>query len=292
MSYSKRPLEDLNIMDDFLINALASNSEIGEEFCRYLLSVLLQRKVGKVKVITQKTIPALTPGMKGIRMDVEVEELEAEEKDASVMNVYDLEPHLQNNINIPRHNRFYQAKIDSRYMKSGEKDFGKLPNLYVITILDYDPFGYDYMVYHINNKCEEIPEIKYDDGLQFLYFYTGGSKGGNEAIKNMLNYCQQSTEENVVNQDIGRIHDYVRWVKLQPEVRDEYMKYDDLMYYHRLDSKVECIFDLLEEYGEIPEQLKTKLEKVSDVELVKKWVKIAAKVNSIEEFEKEIDEVK
>lgn len=74
------------------------------------------------------------------------------------MNIYDMEPHLSNDINYPRYNRFYQAKIDSRLMKRGEKDFRKLPNLYVISITDYDVFGYDYMMYTVHNRCEEVPE--------------------------------------------------------------------------------------------------------------------------------------
>lgn len=287
MSYSKKSLEELNIMDDFLINAVTSNPEVGEDFCRYLLSVLLQKKIGKVRVVSQKSIPALTPEMRGIRMDVEVEEIR-EEGRASALNVYDLEPHIQDNIDIPRHNRFYQAKIDSRYMKRGQKDFDKLPNLYVITILDYDPFGYDYMVYHVNNKFEEIPEVKYDDGLQFLYFYTKGKKGGNEAIKSLLNYCRESTEENVVNADISKIHDYVKWVKIQPEVRNEYMRFDDIIYYQRLDSVMDCVLDVLAEYGEVPEELQRKIRKQSNMDLMKEWLKIAVRAGSIEEFKEAI----
>lgn len=287
MSYSKKSLEELNIMDDFLINAVTSNPEVGEDFCRYLLSVLLQKKIGKVRVVSQKSIPALAPEMRGIRMDVEVEEIR-EEGRASALNVYDLEPHIQDNIDIPRHNRFYQAKIDSRYMKRGQKDFDKLPNLYVITILDYDPFGYDYMVYHVNNKFEEIPEVKYDDGLQFLYFYTKGKKGGNEAIKSLLNYCRESTEENVVNADISKIHDYVKWVKIQPEVRNEYMRFDDIIYYQRLDSVMDCVLDVLAEYGEVPEELQRKIRKQSNMDLMKEWLKIAVRAGSIEEFKEAI----
>lgn len=73
----KRSLEDLNVIDDFLMNAAASEPEGGAEFCRLLLSTLLERKIGKVQVNVQKMIPAYTPGLRGIRMDVEVvEEME------------------------------------------------------------------------------------------------------------------------------------------------------------------------------------------------------------------------
>lgn len=83
MSYTKRKLEELNVLDDFLLSVLAADEEEGEEFCRELLSILLQREIGQVKVITQKTIMALTPEHRGIRLDVEVNE----EKSAEVNGI-------------------------------------------------------------------------------------------------------------------------------------------------------------------------------------------------------------
>jgi len=31
----------------------------------------------------------------------------------------------------------------------------------------------------VHNKCEEVPELVYDDGLRFIYFKAKGTKGGN-----------------------------------------------------------------------------------------------------------------
>ncbi len=74
MSSTKKKLEELNVIDVFLMNRLASDASIGEEFCRLLLSTLQQRKTGKVAVMVQKVIPPFSPERKGIRMDVRVEE--------------------------------------------------------------------------------------------------------------------------------------------------------------------------------------------------------------------------
>ena len=43
-------------------------------------------------------------------------------------------------------------------MRSGTWDFSDMPGLYVLTITEYDPFGYDYMMYRIKNQCVEVPE--------------------------------------------------------------------------------------------------------------------------------------
>lgn len=292
MSYTKRKLEELNVLDDFLLSALAADEEEGEEFCRELLSILLQREIGQVKVITQKTIMALTPEHRGIRLDVEVnEEKSAEVNGIQALNVYDIESHLQNNTDFPRHNRFYQAKIDGRYLKSGEKDFRYMPDLYVITITDYDPFGKDYMVYTVHNKCEEDPDLEYDDGLKFYYFNTTGTKGGNTEIRELLLYLKDSKEKNAVNENLKKIHQYVNKIKLRPEVREEYMRFDEIIEWERADAKTETkaeiILQILENYGEIPESLKERVMKQKDDEILDKMIRTAVKVKNIEQFDKE-----
>ena len=52
----KRKLEDLNLMDDFLFQEMVSKEGIGEEFCRILLSTILNRTIQKVRIIPQKTV--------------------------------------------------------------------------------------------------------------------------------------------------------------------------------------------------------------------------------------------
>ena len=118
MSYTTKPFEKLDLLDDFLMNAIACDEQVGIPCCRKLLSVLLQKEIGKIRITAQKVFPGLIPDLRGIRMDVEIEEYS--NKNDSVLSVYDLEPHLQKDLHFPKHNRFYQAKIDSRYIRSGE----------------------------------------------------------------------------------------------------------------------------------------------------------------------------
>ena len=56
----------------------------------------------------------------------------------------------------------------------------------------------------------------------------------------------------------------------------------------RLEEKAESIFALLEDYGEIPEMLRKLIMEQTDLELLRKWLKYAARVESIEEFEDKI----
>lgn len=291
MSYLNKPFEELDVLDNFLMSAIAADREVGEAFCRKVLSVLLQREVGKIKVMAQYTLPAQNPKYRGIRMDVQVEEYK-NENTAELANVYDMEPHLQKDLHLPRHNRFYQAKIDSRYMKRGDDDFSGMPNLFVITILNFDPFGYDYMMYTFENHCVEVEELKYEDGLKFIYFYAGGAKGGNGEIRTMLQYLQHSTADNAITESTKELHGYVGKVKTEPEVREEYMRFEEFIAFERKEAAdsimVQSILDLLEDYGTIPDTLKQKLAQ-SNSELLRKYHKLAAKADSIEAFIKMIE---
>lgn len=305
MSYTNKTLEELNVLDDFLMNAIVTTPEIGEIFCRTVLSVLLQRKVGKVKVISQRMIPPFTPEQRGIRMDVEIQELKAESGVKLPVDIYDLEPNLRRGVHLPKHNRFYQAKIDARHLKSGEEDFVKLPNLYVITITNYDPFGYDYMMYHIRNQCVEVADLCYDDGLEFVYFYTGGHKGGNESMKAMLNYFQNSRRENATDKATEEINEIVERVRSLPEVRNEYMTLGDIIDCERKEAAKEaaekaseetvkktlicCILTYFKKQGDIPEGLEKKLEETENADQLQSWYEAALETKEVTEFMQRIE---
>lgn len=295
-----KPLEKLDLLDDFLINAVVTDPDVGEAFCRKVLSVLLRKSIGTLRITAQRVIPAPVPGLRGIRMDVEIDEYVQGADGMSVHNVYDLEPHLQKNLAFPRHNRFYQAKIDSRYMRSGENDFTKLPNLYIITITNYDPFGQDYMMYTFANSCKEVKELEYDDGLTFIYFYTGGHNGGSEEIRAMLRYFQSSTPDNVTNEDTKEIHQYTNKVKLSPEVRQEFMKFEEIIAYAkeeardegrsegRSEGKSDSIIELLAQHGEVPDSLREQITAEHDSAKLSRWLISAANAASVEEFAKKM----
>lgn len=112
----------------------------------------------------------------------------------------------------------------------------------------------------------------------------------------MLQYLQHSTEDNALDESTKELHNYVNKAKTMPEVREEYMRFEELIAYHRKDATQEAtaktmiqnILDLLEDYGNIPDSLQKKLEATDDIDLLKKYLKLAAKAESIEAFEKQL----
>lgn len=175
----------------------------------------MNRKFGSVKVITQKNIRGVSPYTHGIRLDAYIE---AEENsgilDAMVEPaVYDIEPSRYQAVSEPKRARYYHSLIDSKLLKSGA-DYENLQNVVVIMILPYDPFGEGRIVYTIKTKCEESPEMEYDDGNTTIYLYTKGKAGNDrKALHDMLKYMERSKKENAVNGPLKEIQKIVEAAK-------------------------------------------------------------------------------
>ena len=239
MQNERKKLEELNLLDDFLFNAMMTYPEMGEKFTRKILKLLFNRDFRNLKVIAQKSYRGLNTDLRGARLDVYVECDDSAEIDASEdASIYDLEPDKNDKAKyiaaFPQRIRFYHAIIDSRSLKSGE-DFGKLKRVYVIFICNYDPFSYDRVKYTIRNMCVEEPEMPYDDGAQTTVLYTKGTKDDDisEELRQFLNYMENTTQTNAVNDTLKDIQKMVDIVKRDGEVSLSYMKgfeRDTIMY--------------------------------------------------------------
>ncbi|MGN8754132.1 Rpn family recombination-promoting nuclease/putative transposase [Blautia sp. HCP3S3_C4] len=239
MQNERKKLEELNLLDDFLFNAMMTYPEMGEKFTRKILKLLFNKEFRNLKVIAQKSYGGLNTDLRGARLDVYVESDDSAEIDASEdASIYDLEPDKNDKAKyiaaFPQRIRFYHAIIDSRSLKSGE-DFGKLKRVYVIFICNYDPFGYDRVKYTIRNMCVEEPEMPYDDGAQTTVLYTKGTKGDDisEELRQFLKYMENTTQTNAVNDTLKDIQKMVDIVKRDGEVSLSYMKgfeRDTIMY--------------------------------------------------------------
>lgn len=248
--HSHRPLEELDLMDDFLFQELLSQEEDGEEFCRILLSTILGKNIRQVRIIPQKNILGIDTSRHGIRMDAYIEDTSDENSipgietiDAKVTpDIYDIEPNKRyEKQTLPKRMRYYHGLIDTQLLATNT-EYDKLPNIIIIVILPYDPFGKNRMVYTIRNQCEEDTSIPYDDGARKIFLYTKGTEGnpGNK-LKDMLRYIENTTDENVTNQDIDTIHQFVKKVKHRREVGISYMKSWELERIYREEGRKEAL---------------------------------------------------
>ena len=217
---TRRTLEEMNLLDDFLFGAVLSYPDVGEKFVRILLKTIFGREFKHLSVTAQKVLYGADTGLHGARLDVYIEpEIEASEGKAAV---YDIEPDLKDNLAdkkaLPRRVRFYHGKIAARSLNSGA-DYDALKNVVVIMIMPFDPFGQNRMVYTIKSKCVELPEMEYEDGASTLFLYTRGTEGiPGTAVQQLLHYMENTNYENAVNEELLEIHKMVEAVKKDSEV--------------------------------------------------------------------------
>lgn len=225
-----RPLEDLDLIDNFLFQQLLSQEGDGEEFAKILLSTILEKPIRKVRITPQKTILGADTCNHGVRLDAYIEDVSDLENpglsDAELLpDIYDIEPNkTYEKDTLPKRMRYYHGLIDSQLLSTGS-NYIKLPNVVIIFILPYDPFDKNRMVYTMQSSCKEDSSVNYDDGARKIFLYTKGTEGNpSQSLKDMLKYIQKSTEDNVTNPDLASIQQLVTKVKHKKEVGINYMK--------------------------------------------------------------------
>ena len=144
-------------------------------------------------------------------------------------------------------------------MKAGG-DYDKLPDMWTIWILPYDPFGLDYRIYTVKNVVEENPEIEYNDGVRKLFLYTGGTKGGTEALKDMLAYIQNTTEENAVDEDLKKLHINVERLKNNKQIEVKYMQMQEVIKYAVKAEVEEIVKQKMEEMKSVMDAAKQEVD--------------------------------
>ena len=225
---SFKPLEEMNVIDDFLFTEIMSDEKNGLEACRIILSCVLKREVKNINFTAQKTVPGVSEQSHGIRMDAYV--TESSESSGEKIRVYDVEPDKKSSHKdgLPRRSRYYGDLIDTQLLETGT-DYEKLPELVTIFILSYDPFGEDAMYYEAATIVKTHPQVSYNDGIRRIFLYVNGKlpdDAGKEerSLQNLLKYISNSTAANVTDDYTRRLDGIVKITKSKKEVGIKYMK--------------------------------------------------------------------
>ena len=138
--------------------------------------------------------------------------------------------------------------------------------------------------------------MEYDDGALNLFIYTRGKIGAiSQEFKELLQYLENTTWNNAVNEPLREVQSMVDKVKYDREVSISYMKSYERDWMMRNEGLEEglatgraklakTIQDFLSDLGAIPEDIATKINNETDLDTLTFWTKLAAKSTSIEEF--------
>ncbi len=225
-----KPLEEMDMIDDFLFTEIMSDKRNGIEVCRMILSCVLKREIGKIHFTPQRAVPGLSEKLHGIRMDAYVTEGDENEDDRGDFSVYDIEPdnRSSNKAELPKRSRYYGDLVDVQLLNTGIA-YEKLPELITIFILSYDPFGEDALYYEAGSIIKTHPKIPYNDGVRRIYLYVNGklpddADEDDKKLGNLLRYIGCSTKANVTDDTTKRLNEIVTVTKSKKDIGVRYMK--------------------------------------------------------------------
>ena len=231
----KRKLEDLNMIDAFLFDKATASVKNAITISKVIIKRATGLDVQNIVVETEKQIPGMDLNKRGVRLDVYLTE-EDMKAGKDILRLFDIEPNNYYEPDLPRRSRFYQSLIDSQLLPT-DTPFRKLPDIFMIWILPYDPFGDDRMIYTVKNMVVENNQIVYNDGSTKLFLYTKGTKGGSKELKDLLTYMEHTTFANAVDSDLKEIQEIVDNVKADSRERERFMTLQEMIYYEKRDSR-------------------------------------------------------
>ena len=270
--------EAINLSDFTLFLSVMRNREAYES----VLSIILDEKDLVLEEVAVEHVILNDYGKRAIRLDAWAKDSKNRQINTEMQNDTDSD-------DTRKRARFYQSLIDTPILKSGkETKYRELPATIIIFITQDDVFGKDLAMYTFTEQCREVPELELNDGTSKL-FLNMKSKNGRPELISLLQYMKETDIHNpeilVKDSRLEKLDAIVTEVKEKEEWENMSMSiYKQGILY----GKQEGILELLQEHGSVDEELRQKILSETDMEVLKGWLKLAGKANSIEEFEAQL----
>ena len=280
-SLKPKPFNQLTLMDDFLFSVASEDIM----FCKCMLQAILGKKIVHItRWQPQKEIKNL-PGLRGIRVDLLVVDNEGK--------VYNVEVQIYDAKNLPKRSRFYQSLVDHPLLISGEEDFNKMNDTYLIMICSFDPFGAGKYCYTFENMCAEDPKIHLNDGAKRIFLNTKGTNDQEVSpeLISFLRYMESCSDESAKqseSENLTYIQDYIRKLKASKEIGVAYMqsweKERMLRNEGKAEGKAEALLDILNMHGPVSAEISDRILSETDLDTLGRWVAFAVKAQTLDQF--------
>ena len=114
-------------------------------------------------------------------------------------------------------------------MPPGVVDFNLLNEVLIVMITPFDLFGYGLYRYTFQMRCEEVPELKLDDGATRIFLNTKGKHPElvSQELIELLKYMEHSTDEvseQCKSERIQKMHRRVCRIKASEKTEVKYMQ--------------------------------------------------------------------
>ena len=270
----KRTVE-FNLTSDLFAGKVFEDVQACQELCRILLQ---SQKIVLHNVTTQYVMRNLE------NHSVELDIL-AEEDSGNIINI-ELQMYKEE---APfKRTRYYMSSIDMSILEKG-KPYHELPIVTMIYITKNDFINDKRGCYQIIRKPDgqEIT-MSLDNGLRERYFNLEYLTE-DPIINELLRYFKHS-DPLYRTDNFPRIVERVKFFKIQKEGVNIMCEIADRIRSEgkaegKIEGKIDAVLELLEELGRVPQRIVEHIREEDNLNVLSKWLKCAAKVSSIAEFE-------
>lgn len=291
----KKQLKELTLKDNFMFGAVMME----EENCKRFLELALGFPIERVEVSKEKSI-VYHPEYKGVRLDVYAKN--------EHNTRYNVEMQVAKKAELGKRVRYYHGQIDMELLLSGS-DYTELPEVYVIFICDFDPFGKKKYRYTFTKQCEEEPGAQLQEGCKSIFLSTRGENDREVPgeLVSFLNFVKADLSESETDFEddfVEKLQNTIRRIKSNREMEERFMIFEEMLRDERAEGKaegiaegkaegiaegkteavLEMLLELMKDLGEIPDELRNRITSEKDLETLKKWHRLAARSESLDEF--------
>ena len=235
----KKPMEQLTIKDAFMFSAAMTEDP---ENCRRCIELALGIEVGSVEVSEEKCL-IYNPEYKGVRLDVYA-------NDGNNTH-YDVEMQVAKERALEKRSRYYHDQMDMDLLCSGQS-YSELPDVHVIFVCDYDPFGEKKYRYTVQKTIREVPGRIYEDGANTTILSTKG-ENEEEVPKELVNFLKfvalppEKSEQPFDDPYVTRLQQTIRKIKRSREMGKRYMTLQEYFREDLIEAKEEGISEGVEQ---------------------------------------------
>lgn len=285
--YTAKTLQELTIKDNFMFGAVMSIPEN----CVGFLELVLGFPIERLTISREKSM-IYHPEYKGIRLDIYA-------RDAHHTH-YNVEMQVVKKPALGKRSRYYHSQLDMEILASGQ-EYEALPNVFVIFICDFDPFGKELYCYTFEHQCLEDGSLLLEDGCKTIFLSTKGknNSGVQENLVKFLNFVAADLEESSSDFNdpfVKQIQNSVQKIKEDREMGERFMILHEMMRDERNEGRMEgallaqqnAILELLEELGSIPADITREVRALQSPEKLSRLHKKAARASSFEAFRTEL----
>lgn len=176
---------EYNLSDFALFLSVMNNREAYQS----TLSIIMDEPHIELLEVKVEQVILNNQGKRAIRLDAWVRSSDERQFNLEMQND-------SGNDSIPKRSRFYQSMMDAPILKSGKyTKYRDLSSTVIIFITQEDIFGRDMAKYTFSEQCEEISDLKLEDGTKKIFLNMKSKNGSNELIS-LLQYMKNTSLDN------------------------------------------------------------------------------------------------